>query len=200
MSRLLSVVLCFSVSSLAVPALAGSASVETMLAPRPWLDGRPSTQAPSLASNSELLAQSTDDGEVASDDVEARIAELEAQRDAIDIRRPRFWTITGSVMTGVGLSIGLAAIIGCLGSSEAGAGCSPEHWAGLGASAGLLTIGGVATLVPNEKKLRERNRERRSIEAEIRDLRAQREQAESLSGFRIGFDPKSKALSLGWVY
>lgn len=103
-------------------------------------------------------------------------------------------------MTGVGLTIGLAAIIGCFGNGDPGSGCSTAHWAGLGASAGLLTIGGVATLVPNQKRLRERNRERQSIEAEIRDLRARREQAASLSGFRIGFDPKSKALSLGWVY
>lgn len=200
MARLLSLVLCFAVSWWGGPAFAGSASIETTLDSRPWLDDRSSAHTPTLASDGELLEQSTGDSAAASGDVDARIAELEAQRDAIDTRRPRFWTITGSVMTGVGLVIGLTAIIGCLGSSEAGAGCSPEHWAGLGASAGLLTIGGVATLIPNAKKLREKNRERKTIEEEIRDLQTRREQAASLSGFRIGFDPKSKALTLGWVY
>lgn len=103
-------------------------------------------------------------------------------------------------MTSVDIIVGLAAIVGCLGSSEAGAGCSPEHWAGLGTTAALFTFGGIATLVPNEKKLRERTRKRRTLDEEIRELRAQREQAASRSGFRIGFDPISKALSVGWVY
>ncbi|MBK7952266.1 MAG: hypothetical protein IPK00_26825 [Deltaproteobacteria bacterium] len=203
MARMLSLVLCFAVTTWGGPAFSESAPNATTLGPRPWLDDRSVARPTLLVAEEDAAPQSGADAlenpEVSSD-VEARIAELQAKRDAIDTRRPRFWTITGGAMTGVGVVIAVVTLVGCLGSSEAGAGCSPEHWAGLGASAGLLTVGGIATLVPNEKKLRERTRERRTLEQEIGELRAEKDEAASRSGLRIGFDPNSKALTLGWVY
>ena len=200
MARLLSLVLCFFVASWAEPVLARDVSSASPLGPRPWL-GDPASGANRLAqAEGEPAADAEAGAALPASDVEARIAELEARRNAIDIQRPRFWTITGGVMTSVGAVIAIVSIVGCLGSSTAGAGCSPEHWAGLGTTAALFTIGGIATLVPNEKKLRERSHERRSLELEIRELRERQEAAAHRSGLRLGFDPRSKAVTVGWVY
>lgn len=75
-------------------------------------------------------------------DVEARIAELEAQRDAIDTRRPRFWTITGGVMTRV--VIGVVTHVGCLGGGEpvGVADRVRSEFEGVDARVGLLRVAG----------------------------------------------------------
>lgn len=196
--RLVSLVLCLGLASWSGPTFAGNASLDAPFGPRPWLDERSYARAPSPDGPGQL-AQATEGVPSEPADDEAHVVELEARRNAIDLERPRFWTNAGIALTGVGLAVGVITIVACLGSSEAGAGCSPEHWAGLGTTTALFTLGGVATLVPNAKKLRERTEERRRLDEEIRRLRVQQDEA-GRPRIRLGFDPSSRAVSVGWVY
>lgn len=196
--RLVSLVLCLGLASWSGPTLAGNAALDAPFGPRPWLAERAYSSVPSPGGAAQF-AQATEGVLSERVDDEARLVELEARRDAIDLERPRFWTTAGIAMSGAGVVIGITTIVACLGSSESGAGCSPEHWAGLGTTTALLTLGGVATLVPNAKKLRERTEERRRLDEEIRRLHMQRDEA-GRPRIRLGFDPRSRVLSVGWVY
>jgi hypothetical protein len=137
------------------------------------------------------------DAAMAPSEIEARIAELEARQSGISLRGPTIGTIVGGALTGTGLTLGAVTAISC---AEGGGACSPEHIIGFGVSAGVMAIAGIATLVPSSRKLRERKRERRAIEEEIRALEARRAQA-ARPQLRIGLIPGPRSrLTVGWIY
>ncbi len=137
------------------------------------------------------------DDAMAPGEIEARIAELKARQSRIEVRGAAIGTIVGGVLTGTGLSLGAATAISC---AEGGGACSPEHIIGLGVSAVVLSIAGIATLVPSSRKLRERKRERQGIQAEIRALEARRAEA-AKPQLRIGMVPGPHSrLTIGWIY
>lgn len=86
------------------------------------------------------LAVAADDAMVPGE-IGSRIRALEPRQSRIDPRGPAIGTVSGGAMTGIGASLGAAAAIQC---GESGA-CSPEHIIGLGVSAAVLTIAGVAS-------------------------------------------------------
>jgi hypothetical protein len=142
------------------------------------------------------LARVADDEASQVDDIETRIAVLSSERDAISRRGPLAAMIVGSVSSGVGLTFATAGGLICAFSAGS---CTPGS---IGAVAGFGAVGiaGIVTFFAGRAKLRERNRERESIDREIRSLENRRAgRMIPTVGFGIGrnHDP---GLVLGWTF
>ncbi len=145
-----------------------------------------------------ILAQAADDEASQVGDIEARIAVLASQRDAISTRGPLAAMITGGVLTGVGF--GLATAGGLICTFGLGA-CTPES-IGITAGFGAVGIAGLVTFFTGHAKLHKRNREREALEREIQSLESQRaERMIPTVGFGIGIGRKyDPGVVLGWRF
>ncbi len=148
-----------------------------------------------------MFAQAAEDEASQVGDIEARIAALESQRDAISTRGPRAAMITGGVLTGVGFGVAtLAGVLCAAAAAGSSTQCKTDNAIGIAAGGGVIGIAGLITLFTGRSKLRERNQEREALEHEIQSLESQRaKSAMPTVGFGIGQD-QDPGLVLGWRF
>ncbi|MBY0400837.1 phage holin family protein [Myxococcota bacterium] len=199
--RPLVVLLCIAIASTGRPALAEGEASPPSIAPTPRAMrsadpfGTPESEA------GRVVAQVPTDDASRVGEVEARIAALESQRDAISTRGPRAAVITGSVMTGVGA--GLAAVAGILCAAAAAGSstrCRVENAAGIAGGGAAVAIAGIITLVSGRSRLKQRNQEREVFQKQIDSLKRTRA---ALPLPNIGFTAgrgSDPGLVLGWRF
>lgn len=148
-----------------------------------------------------ILARSAEDDASQVGDVEARIAALKNERDAISTRGPRAATITGAVLTGVGFGVaGIAGIICAAAAAGSSTQCKVENAAGIAGGGVVVGIAGVITLLSGRARLKERNQQREVLEQEIRSLEGQRaERLIPTIGYGIG-GKSDPGVVLGWRF
>lgn len=143
----------------------------------------------------DTLAQSEADAELG--DLEARIADLKAQREQIQRRGPTAGVITGGALTGIGAAtLSLNFLCGFdLGDDDDDSDCTPGWIAG-----GVLTGVGLIVLGSSATVLGKRNRQRRALGRQIEALEARRA-ARVSPAFGVAFEMGDrKGIRFAWRY
>lgn len=156
---------------------------------RPWLNRPPDTQ----------LVQAQE--ESSPEDVGARIAELEAQRDGINRKWPLRGVIAGGVLMGAGV-IAVSASLAC-GFNDDGNDNGHHHSScssGIQIAAAAMAGTGLILMGVSAPFLAIRSRKIRSINRNIRQLQEKRRASRSPS-WGIGLDVgERKGLRIAWRY
>lgn len=182
-------VLCAVVVVPVMPATAENSAIGESAPPlgveRPWLE-------PPLDAR---LAQAGE--EARPEDVDARIAELKAQRAGISRRLPTAGLIAGGVLTSVGVA---TLSVNSLCGWDWGDDDDDDDCTGGWVAGGILTGVGVTLLGTGGWFHAKRTRERRAIDRQIETLKSS-STARRAPSFRVGFDVgERKGVRLAWRY